>query len=501
MSVSVFLSNRSIQVVIGDGKSKRAKIERFFEDDVPEGTLLNGTIINEKALEDTIRGTWSRHNIKERSVDLVLNSPHLMARRIEMPCLSGQKATNYIMNEADEKDIARFSDPVIGWYPLVKNKKTQSVVAETAEKEFIETYVKIFGTVGIKLNSIHNGINLAVNMMQTQVGKGTVVYMILDGMTLTTMLFTGGTYFNNVSTRIDSQPGSAEFAGEIRNAVSSIRQFATAQHIEEQVSDIYVAGLNTDEMTSLVAEMQGYPLADVIKPIVCPPNVSLRSGREKFGSFIFSFAGLFDTVGGHTLLEALKKSSAKYATKKSVLKVVIPYVIVAVILLIVSVSVFVVMIGKAAELAALRRYNSDETVLAAAAEYDEMVLEAERMGRAQGSADLLEEYIDSYPKPDSEVNAAISLAARDENVQVSYDSYFASTGLLNLVATAGTVEKINKFIANLMALDIFENVDYTGYTFNEGSNTWSINVTCTLAPGVDTSAETDAAGENVSAAN
>ena len=483
MSVSVFLSNRSIQVVIGDGRSKRAKIERFFEDDVPEGTLLNGTIINEKALEDTIRGTWSRHNIKERNVDLVLNSPHLMARRIEMPCLTGQKATNYIMNEADEKDIARFTDPVIGWYPLVKNKKTQNVVSETAEKEFIETYVKIFGAVGIKLNSIHNGINLAVNMMQTQVGRGTVVYMILDGMTLTTMLFTGGAYFNNLSTRVYSQPGTIEFAGEIRNAVSAIRQFATAQHIEEQISDIYVAGLSVDEMTSLVAEMQGYPLADVIKPIVCPPNVSMRSGREKFGSFIFSFAGLFDTVGGLTLLEALKKSSTKYETKKNVLKVIIPYIIVSLILLIASVSILVVMIGKSAKLAMLRVYNSDATVLAASAEYDGMVMEASMLGRAQGSADLLEEYIDSYPKPDSDVNEAISRAARDENVQVSYDSYSAATGVLNLMATGRTVERINKFIANLMALDIFENVDYTGYAFNEGDNTWSINVTCTLAEG------------------
>jgi hypothetical protein len=69
-------------------------------------------------------------------------------------------------------------------------------------------------------------------MMQTQVGRGTVVYMILDGMTLTTMLFTGGAYFNNLSTRVYAAPGTSEFAGEIRNAVSAIRQFATAQHIE-----------------------------------------------------------------------------------------------------------------------------------------------------------------------------------------------------------------------------------------------------------------------------
>ena len=52
-----------------------------------------------------------------------------------------------------------------------------------------------------------------------------------------------------------------------------------------------------------------------------------------------------------------------------------------------------------------------------------------------------------------------------------------------MIATAEDVEKINKFIARLLAMDIFELVDYTGYTKNEADNTWSIHVVCTLAEG------------------
>ena len=58
MTVSVFLSNKSIQVAIGNGSKSRIKVNSFFSDDMPEGTLLNGTVINEKTLEDTIRGAW-----------------------------------------------------------------------------------------------------------------------------------------------------------------------------------------------------------------------------------------------------------------------------------------------------------------------------------------------------------------------------------------------------------------------------------------------------------
>jgi hypothetical protein len=37
------------------------------------------------------------------------------------------------------------------------------------------------------------------------------------------------------------------------------------------------------------------------------------------------------------------------------------------------------------------------------------------------------------------------------------------------------------FIADLLDMDIFENVDYTGYSWNESDGTWSIKVICTLS--------------------
>nr|MCR5597715.1 hypothetical protein [Lachnospiraceae bacterium] len=322
-----------------------------------------------------------------------------------------------------------------------------------------------------------------VNMMQTQVGRGTVVYMILDGNTLTTMLFTGGEYYNNLSNRIYSVPGTAEFTTEIRNAVSSIQQFATAQHIEAPISDIFIAGLSAENMNIMKMGLQGYAMADVIRPISCPANVSMRTGQEKFGDFIFSFSGLFTTSDGFTLLEALKRSSAKYVSRKNTIKLVIPYVVTVILLTVVSVIILVIMIEKKAELAELQVYNGSQIVIDSVTEYDRLVGEATIMGNAQGGAELLEKYIDSYPIPDSSVNEAISNAAGKESVTVTFDSYSAVSGVLQLTARAGDVKRIHKFIASLMAMDLFEAVDYTGYSNNEDDGTWSINVVCTLAEG------------------
>ncbi|MBR1470070.1 MAG: hypothetical protein IJ600_00345 [Lachnospiraceae bacterium] len=483
MKVSVFLSNSSIQVVLGEGNKKKAVIRSLFSDDIPDGTLLNGTVINESALEDTIRETWSRHGIKEKNVDLVINSPHLMARRIEMPLMNGAKAEKYISNEADEKDIARFNNAILGWYPVSKKGNTQLVISEMAEKEFVETYIRIFEASGVKLNSLHGGINLAVNMMQTQVGNDTVVYMILDGMTLTTILFAKGTYYNRMNTRIYAAPGTMDFSMEIRNAISSIQQFATAQHIEEKISDIYIAGLNAGQMENLKTELQGYPIAEALKPMVCPGSVEMNFEAESFGDYLFSIAGFFGTRDGLSLLEALKKDSEQYRKQQMILKMAIPYAAAVVVLAILSFAILISMLSKKSELEKLRAYNNRPEIVEAAAAYDALSMEAARLGRAQGSVDLLKEYRETYPTPDSSVNQSIIGAAREEEVEIVFNSYAAETGVLELTAKAEDVEKINRFIAGLMAIDTFELIDYTGYTKNEADNTWSINVICTLAEG------------------
>ena len=483
MKVNVFLSNSSIQVVLGDRSGKKVKIKALYAEEIPDGTLLNGTVINENALQDTIQDTWRKHAIKEKSVDLVINSPHLMARRIEMPLLTGNKAIKYVNNEVDEKDTARFSDPIMGWYPVSKKKKTQLVISEMAEKEFVETYIRIFEAAGIKLNSIHAGINLAVNMMRTQVGSSTVVYMILDGMNLTTILFAQGQYFNNLNTRVYAIPGTSEFSAEIRNAISSIRQFATAQHIEDTISHIYIAGLNTEDMTLLKSELQGYPLGDVLGIMTCPDNVVIHVGADRFGDYLFSIAGFFGTQEGLSLLEALWRGSDEYRKKKTMLRLGVPYVVVVVILICVTIGLAVVMESKKKELAVLQQYNMQPTIVESAAQYDLMLKEAGRMGKAQGAVDLLKKFRDTYPIPNSDVNKQIIEAAKQEAVGVVMDSYSAESGVFEIIAIAEDVEKVNRFIARLLAMDTFELVDYTGYTKNEADNTWSIHVVCTLSEG------------------
>jgi hypothetical protein len=65
-------------------------------------------------------------------------------------------------------------------------------------------------------------------------------------------------------------------------------------------------------------------------------------------------------------------------------------------------------------------------------------------------------------------------------VTVQFGSFDADSGRVILTAEAENVDDINKFIRELNSQDIFQKVDYTGYSYDTTAKLWDINVTCTL---------------------
>jgi hypothetical protein len=60
-------------------------------------------------------------------------------------------------------------------------------------------------------------------------------------------------------------------------------------------------------------------------------------------------------------------------------------------------------------------------------------------------------------------------------------SYSADNGSLSVDAKAEEVTLINQFIDVLEASGIFDDIQYTGYVYNEETMLYTINVTCYLS--------------------
>ncbi|MBP5261353.1 MAG: hypothetical protein J6Z43_04400, partial [Clostridiales bacterium] len=253
MSEVVFLSNTNIQIASGSSTSNGVKVSKLFSAPLPEGAVLNGVVMDQDMLIDTIKTVWRDNKLPKSEVTLIINSPQLRASRIDAPILSDKKTTEFIGRETTNSDYGRFQKPVTGWYLVSKDSKakTQRIVYERAEQDFVNKYVEIFDKSGLKLKSIHSGVQLATEFFTKNSAGKTLIYMILDGKSLVTIFFAEGKYYYDSTSRVFAQPGTPEFAKEIYSAISSIRQFMSAQHLQGSVNDILFAGLSQQHVTQL----------------------------------------------------------------------------------------------------------------------------------------------------------------------------------------------------------------------------------------------------------
>lgn len=499
MSEIVFLSNTNIQIAVGSSSGNDVKVSKLYSAPLPEGAVLNGVVMDPDVVIEAVKDVWRINKIPKTEVTLIINSPQLRGNRIDAPLMPDKKTTEFVTRETADAEYGRFQNPVTGWYLIGKNnkQKTQKVIYEIAEREFVNKYVEIFDKAGLKLKSIHNGVHLATEFFAKAATGKTVIYMILDGNSLVTIFFAEGQYYYDSTSRVFSQPGTPEFAREIYASISSIRQFISAQRLNETVRDVLFAGISQLSITKLANDILNIDSEIDISVANPPAGTVLSDGPDAFPYYVYPISGLRKIDERLSILKAAKQSNTKAESAGFIKKLILPFAGIIAVVVIAFVVLTIYKANKQAELKKLNDYNNDPTVIAQVAEYDAMYENMGEIGTIQGGADLLNEDIDSYPKPDSSVNAKILMAAAAHDVDVGFNTYSATTGVFSITASSPIVDDINMFISDLMALDIFYSVDYTGYNLVTNADTeslWQINVVCTLA-GAEPAAEADVVSE------
>ena len=495
MSVTVFLSNTNIQIVVGSGTKGGAKVKRLVSVGVPNGAVLNGVVMDESALVTAIKECWKLNKLPKSNVTLILNSPQLRANIINMPLLPDKKTNDFVQRESKD---ARLDKSISAWYLIEKNAKakTQKVISETADAKFINTYVEIFNRAGIRLIDMHDGVTLAIGLLKGATRNKTVVYMILDGTSLVTIFFSKGQYFYHSTKRVFNQPGSAEFAKEIFGAISEIRQFASAQKLDDAIEEIRFAGLGDQQVVRLSEDLGDFDANINLSSVSCPTYVRSKDGLKQFPYYVYPIAGLSKLSPTRLdIMTANRKAEDKFVRRKKALKWILPAGGFLLLLVFAYATLFTINYLKQGQLKELNQANSDPEILENVSRYEEITDVITNVGSRQGGLDLLHLYLDSYPIPDYEVNRIIKNAADKYGVLVIFNSYNASSGVFSITAQSEEVEKINMFIADLMKMDTFEKVDYTGYNAiidRNGNSGWQINVVCSLSA---RKTDTDKAGE------
>lgn len=225
----IYLSNTSAQLVSGVcNGSNQIDISDFQDYQLPEGTMLDGAIMDEDALKDVLR------IINKKGIDdckLVIDSGQIVHKNLIVPKIKDKEIHAIVKEEIDSLENGEHD--LIYDYTILKDKLVDKpgieILCCAMKKQMIEDYLNIFDDVGIEITAID--ISIAV----------------INGNDIALYLFEEGKYVFSNRSRLFSERGSSSFTMEVSNILIKFKQFIKTADYNQNIERVYFCGLDDYE--------------------------------------------------------------------------------------------------------------------------------------------------------------------------------------------------------------------------------------------------------------
>ncbi len=482
MSTIIHISNRQIQIVAAKGSGNGAKPARAYVREAPEGSIINGIVMDPDAFIADMKEFFIQTGVSTKDVTLIIDSSKIAGKRLEIPKLSKPKTLDFIRREMVDMDKENV-DEVYSYIELTgdKNAKLRSVYANSVDIEFVRDYVEIFKEIGVTLKGIYSGVGTMIKMIERTAAKtaGTFIAQIADDNILTNILWVDGKFYYYSSQRCFQEPGTEAYYDECVRALSQLTQFMQANQIESPLDVIYVGGIANMDINMYQVLAASSRIETRIEEFDC--GLRAKYGAEfDLHTFLQSVAGLTSLSNESNLLHRFTASRKESKVDSTLKKRIALVAGTLVVMLLALASVIFVKLQKQKELDDLKASNENQVTQMQLEDYDRVSSEMAAVVMRLNSMDLIERMVDSYPGCNSAVVKEIEDAAAGY-ATIEVNSFMASSGTVAFVANAEEVKNVNQFIAKLLEKDIFSDVNYTGYTYDDGEQVYNIHVICTLS--------------------
>lgn len=481
MITSVYLSNNTVCVVLGTGSSKRARVNRAWHLTLKEGGLINGIVTDEEKLKSQLKRFWMENGIPRKNVRLVLESSRLISRQVELPKMKKKQLRQLLPGEFT--DIEQQQE-ILYEYVLVPGEAGKPrVKAVAAERQYVETFLRIFREMEIVLKSITVGRNVLVQMLETMKGiRGReLVFQVLDGDMMTSLLCSGGRVVYYTQKRIFAEEPK-EYAGEILRSVNRLWQFQMTRQKERPITKVFLAGVS-EETAAACRERSGELNGTIeLSALSLEKNIRFPKCPGEVGGYLFAVGGLMAKKDGINLAKAARRRAQEKKDASRFWGMArLPLILLAGLSLIWGALVFRNQLRQQ-ELEELQGFLQGEENVALAGQAEAMEEESRELEKKIASVEAMNESLRSYPGMNRDTEQALRDCA-GEGVEFEINGYDGDRGVLELDGSAKEVSSISGFVDRMQELDILEAVDYSGYEYDFGKESYRFQVECKLAGG------------------
>ena len=490
MSVSVFFSNQIIQFALGT-RAKRGTLKAVYTTMAPEGSIINGIIMDADSLGEHVRSFWEANNFPKKDVYLVVNSNKIAGKSLSVPILNDKKTLGFIMREF--ADMQREdADNTLAYTQMGMDRKTKvrKLYAEMAPKDQLKEFIQLFQKIGIELKGIISGEESIIGYAGQTILKQakTFVLQIINGNLVSNVLFADGEFKYYNSIRCFNEPGTEAYMDDLARSLNQMEQFMGSQKITSPIEKVLVAGANGGNLPM-------YQQAVVDRGINAPVEIintgigSTPELEQQAQMALFAVSGLFDQGKSSNFLSYFnvkeeEKPAMDPKTRSRIISVIATLVVMAVAM---GIALTMRLIRNS-QYNELHDYNTKPSTKLQVMAYDEAVVKRDSMLAKYNAILFVSESVKTYPLCNKEIVQILEDTAKGY-AEIEMNSFSAETGKVGFTAKADNVNDIYLYIDRLLKEKIFMTVTHTGYTYDNKMGLYNIHVECTLAEEVGRTSE------------
>jgi len=407
-----------------------------------------------------------------KKVRLVLPASMCQVKSLKLPYAKGKELDAMVKREMQESIRSDIVD-----YAVIQSNPREGVflVCAGVEKDVLGHFLDMCRELKLEVDSVAapmEGLQRVLAEKKESRWR-TSIFLFFEEEGLTSLLMENGQYKYSGRNRLFAEPGTLDFGTEIIRNVSGILQFQMASKSEEAVTDLYYAGCQEEDFEVSLEELETLKLE--VHSFGELPGVRMPEG-ENASDWLLCVGAMMCGIRGRRSMNLAAffedAGDGLSDTKTAVWKQILPVAVIFALCL----AVFsVVLVRNLLQEQKIRKKDEWIADTLVSEPYLQALLsekQAQQIEQTIREIGQLQENLAAYPKFNKKTISRIEKA--DDGFTLKIRSYDSDSGVLTFDAASREVIDIPAYIQKLEGTDLFYQVDYTGYTYQDGVYTLSL---------------------------
>lgn len=160
--LSFDISDRQINIVMGDNSANKIRIEKSLTVDVPEDMIMNGEVINLSGLAELLTTNLKADLMDDKDAIVTFSSSNIVFKELVVPKAKGNEFLTMVQNHMSQEmgitDEYSISYTIVG-EAGEENPGALKVLATACPSSIVEAFRKLFNIMGLNLKSVNISCN------------------------------------------------------------------------------------------------------------------------------------------------------------------------------------------------------------------------------------------------------------------------------------------------------------------------------------------------------